>query len=93
MARDRTETWDEYRQRMLDETSRFIEWGLKHPDQVAQIPLKPAGEGGFPASVGRWFWSVVLLDRPEGRLRRWRDRLMRNRFSSADLARRIRNRR
>jgi len=72
------ETWDQYRKRMLDETARFIEWGLRHPELVVEIPVKPADDtSGFPKGVGRWFWATVLCDRPTGSVRRWRDVLLR----------------
>jgi len=61
---------------MLRETSRFIEWGLKHPDQVIQIPAKPVGEGGFPQSVGNWFWGIVLTTRTDPKILFWRDVLL-----------------
>jgi hypothetical protein len=71
------ETWEEYRRRMLDETARFIEWGLRHPDLVIEIPAKPVGEGGFPRQVANWFWTTVLTPNPDSRIRRWRDFLLR----------------
>jgi hypothetical protein len=61
---------------MLDETARFIEWGLAHPDEVMWIPTKPADKGGFPRAVGEWFWHTVLADGGDGALGRWRDRLL-----------------
>jgi hypothetical protein len=70
-------SWSEYRRQMLDETSRFIEWGLKHPDLVIEIPAKRVGEGGFPKQVGEWFWGIVLTMDPGTRARRWRDVLLR----------------
>ena len=70
-------TWDEYRRRMLAETARFIEWGLANPDKVARIPIKPVGQGGFPAQVGEWFWATVLSDRRDSFLERWRHWLAR----------------
>lgn len=70
------DTWQAYRQRMLDETSRFIEWGLRHPDQVIDIPAKPVGAGGFPQAVAEWFWSTALSVDAEGLAARWRSRLM-----------------
>ena len=76
MAETFRETWEQKRQRMLDETSRFIEWGLRHPEQVIPIPTKAVGAGGFPSKVGQWFWTVVLVDRPTARWRRWRSMLM-----------------
>ncbi len=71
-----SETWQAYRRRMIRETEVFIEWGLKHPDEVVEIPVKPAEDGGFPRQMGEWFWGVVLSDRPGGALRRWRERLL-----------------
>ncbi len=54
---------DATRQRMIDETSRFIEWGLRHPELVVRIPAKPEDEGGWPAAIGQFFWSKVLAPR------------------------------
>lgn len=71
------ESWEEYRQRLLDETSRFIEWGLNHPAEVEWIPMKPAGADGFPRQVSRWFWTVVLYAESDSRLTRWREWLLR----------------
>jgi hypothetical protein len=55
---------------MLEETSRFIEWGLKHPELVSWIPAKPVDQGGFPRRVAEWFWSAALSEK-DG-LWRWR---------------------
>jgi hypothetical protein len=71
------ESWEEYRKGILDETSRFIEWGLKHPDLVVEIPAKPAGQGGFPPKVSEWFWGIVLSDRKDSWVQRWKDFLLR----------------
>ena len=71
----RRESWQEYRRRMLEETSRFIEWGLRHPEEVIEIPAKPVEQGGFPREVAQWFWLTVL-ELGDGRLAaRWRQRL------------------
>ncbi|HUS91250.1 MAG TPA: hypothetical protein VM695_05335 [Phycisphaerae bacterium] len=70
-------SWDQYRKRMLAETARFIEWGLRHPDEVIEIPIKPSDDGGFPPAVGRWFWAVVLTDQATDKVRRWRNFLLR----------------
>jgi len=70
-------SWEQYRKRMLQETSRFIEWGLHHPEEIIEIPIKPAEEGGFPAGVGQWFWGVVLTENVTDRIRRWRSMLLR----------------
>lgn len=77
MKKATRESWEEYRRRMLDETARFIEWGLRHPELVIEIPVKPAGTGGFPTEVGEWFWTTTLSGRPDSRMRRWRDILLR----------------
>jgi hypothetical protein len=53
------ETFDQWRQRMLAETSRFIEWGLAHPDRIDWIPRHPVGLGGFPERVKTVFWGIV----------------------------------
>jgi hypothetical protein len=70
---DKTPTsWEEHRRRMLRETEAFIEWGLAHPDEVIDIPAKPVGEGGFPAEVGKWFWNVVLAEKVDSTISRFR---------------------
>ncbi len=71
------ETWQEHRKCMLDETSRFIEWGLKHPDLVIEIPAKPVGESGFPKGVGEWFWGIALSTSTDAKIQFWRDFLLR----------------
>ena len=75
MTAARADTWQAYRQRMLAETSRFIEWGLRHPEEVIDIPVKPAETGGFPGAVSEWFWSTALSVDAEGLVARWRSRL------------------
>ena len=72
---------------MIRETEAYIEWGLKHPEEVIHIPVKPANNGGFPAAVGKWFWKTVLPDDPGGKLRRWRN-LFRGRKFNPGLFRR-----
>jgi len=54
---------DQTRRQMLEETARFIEWGLRHPELVARIPAKPIGQGSWPANIGRFFWTTVLTPR------------------------------
>lgn len=56
----RTESWEEQRRRMLEETEQFIEWGLRHPELVHWIPSKPVGAGGFPRQVAAWFYDTVF---------------------------------
>jgi hypothetical protein len=43
IMQDGVETFEEWRQRMLAETCRFIEWGLQHPEQVDWIPRHAVG--------------------------------------------------
>ncbi|HTV47225.1 MAG TPA: hypothetical protein VMG59_02150 [Phycisphaerae bacterium] len=54
------ETYEQWRQRMLDETSLFIEWGLKHPGSIPRIPTHLTGFGEFSGQVKKWFWEFVL---------------------------------
>jgi hypothetical protein len=56
---NRLETFEQWRQRMLDETGRFIEWGLAHPDQVDWIPRHPVRLGGFSERMKTVFWGIV----------------------------------
>ena len=74
MSRASEESWEQYRRNMLAETSRFIEWGLRHPEEVVWIPSKPVEQGSFPRAVADWFWSVALSD-GDGRWDGWRRRL------------------
>jgi hypothetical protein len=62
---------------MLAETSRFIEWGLRHPELIEWIPVKPADKGGFPTAVGEWFWGTVLASALNDRVRHWKELLLR----------------
>ncbi len=77
MSKTSGQYWSEYRKQMLAETSQFIEWGLRNPDEVTWIPAKPTDDGGFPSGVGDWYWSTVLSDRLGDAMGRWRDRLRR----------------
>ncbi len=54
------QSYEEWRQEMLRDTARFIEWGLIHSAQVPRIPTHPVGDGGFPVYLKRWFWAAVL---------------------------------
>jgi len=45
---------------MLEETSRFIEWGLQHPEKVQRIPRHPVGRGTFSERIKTVFWSLLL---------------------------------
>lgn len=62
-SNNRDETFERWRQRMLDETSRFIEWGLNHPDEVEWIPAHPVGRGSFTERAKTLFWTLLLANR------------------------------
>jgi len=61
------ETHEQWRQRTLAETSRFIEWGLAHPEKVEWIPRHPVGRGAFTERMKSVFWTLILQndDRPD----------------------------
>jgi hypothetical protein len=44
---------------MLDETARFIEWGLTHPELMPRIPRHRVGHGNFSEAVKTGFWGLV----------------------------------
>jgi hypothetical protein len=56
------ESFEQWRERMLDETSRFVEWGLAHPELCRKIPTHPAGKGAFSDRVKALFWTIVLRE-------------------------------
>ena len=55
--------WTTYRREMIAQTQRFIEWGLRNPDQVQWIPAKPVERGAFPRRVADWFYENVFYKR------------------------------
>jgi hypothetical protein len=57
------ENFEQFRRRMLADTSRFIEWGLKHPDKVEWIPRHRVGASAFPERVKAIFWNLVFANR------------------------------
>ena len=61
-SNNRDESFDQWRQRMLDDTSRFIEWGLLHPDKIDPIPRHRVGAGSFSERLKTVFWSLALHD-------------------------------
>lgn len=75
MGRTSEDLWQEYRRRMLAETERFIEWGLRHPEMVDWIPSKPIRAGGFPRAVSEWFFRTVFLAKESGKINSWREKL------------------
>ncbi len=57
------ESTRQWRQRMIDETARFIEWGLQNPDKVTWIPKHPVGKGGFSERLKTIFWTLIAQDK------------------------------
>ena len=60
---------DEGRRRMIAETSAFIEWGLRHPEQVRWIPRQKVGSGRpFTRRMSLVFWYPLFATATEGPL-------------------------
>ena len=59
------ESFEQMRQRILNETARFIEWGLANPEKVERIPRHVFGEGDFSTKLKRFFWAVALRKQEE----------------------------
>ncbi len=51
---------DESQRHMVAETSAFITWGLRHPEQVRWIPKRPIDDGAFSVRMTFVFWTPVL---------------------------------
>ncbi|MEI8197220.1 MAG: hypothetical protein WCI73_15080 [Phycisphaerae bacterium] len=58
----RQETYEQWRDRMLRDTARYIEWGLAHPELVRRIPTHPVGKGAFTERAKSIFWTLVFRD-------------------------------
>ena len=56
------ESWDEFRVRLIAETSTYLTEALRHPELAVRIPMIPAGTGRFPPSLTRAFWEPVLFE-------------------------------
>ena len=57
----RDETFANMRQRMIDETSRFIEYGLAHPELMEWIPAQKVSQTTrFSDRIKRAFWSAFF---------------------------------
>lgn len=56
----RLDSWQVMRARMLRETERFLEDGLRRPEQHLMIPAIRVGGGRFPRGYAHLFWSQVL---------------------------------
>ena len=62
LRRDRSETWEEMRDRLVAETSAFLTEALRHPELIVRIPMIPADSARFPPSLSTAFWAPVLFD-------------------------------
>lgn len=58
--RRREETYEEYRARIIAETSLYIEECLRHPEYSVRIPVVQADRANFPQSFSRSFWASIL---------------------------------
>lgn len=58
--RQRHETFEEMRWRVIAETSAFLTEYLRHPELAVRIPIIPVGRGQFPPSLTYAFWEPVL---------------------------------
>lgn len=56
------ESWDEFRVRLIAETSTYLTEALRHPELAVRIPMIPADTGRFPPSLTRAFWEPVLFE-------------------------------
>ena len=56
----RTESYEEMRARLVNETSVWITECLRHPELASRIPVIQAGKGRFPPSLTRTFWEPLL---------------------------------
>ena len=70
---------------MIRETEQFIEFHLRHPEQIIEIPAKPVGQGGFPKQVSDWFWRMVLTPRPTSRMQQFKKWFQGRRLSNRVL--------
>jgi len=59
----RNENYEQARRRMIEETCRFIEWGLQNPEEVTWIPRHPVGRGGFSERVKMIFWTLMAHEK------------------------------
>ena len=59
--RQRRETWEQTRARLVAETSLFLTEHLSRPELAISIPAIPAGNTKFPKSITAAFWRPVLF--------------------------------
>lgn len=60
--RQRKESWEQVRRRLIAETSQFLSERLDRPELAVAIPSIPAGSGRFPRSMTGAFWLRVLFE-------------------------------
>lgn len=60
--KQRDETWEETRARIIGETEAFLNEALRYPELATRIPTIQAGTGHFPRSLARAFWDRVLVE-------------------------------
>jgi hypothetical protein len=58
--KDRVETYEEMRARLIAETSEYLTECLRHPELAVRIPTIQAGRGRFPPSLAVAFWGRLL---------------------------------
>ncbi len=58
--RKRTESYEEMRRRMIQETEVALLYGLRFPDRMTRIPTIEVGRGEFHPAFAAQFWSHVL---------------------------------
>lgn len=62
LIRQPTETLDEVRRRIIEETSAYLTLCMERQELAVRIPVIQAGHGRFPPSLSEAFWHPVLLD-------------------------------
>ncbi len=62
LRRNRRESYEELRARMIAETSAFLTELLRHPELAVRIPVIPDRSDRFPPSFSDSFWQPVLYD-------------------------------
>lgn len=59
----RDDTFSKMRERMIDETSRFINLGLAHPELMQWIPTQRVTQKNrFSDRIKRAFWATFFRD-------------------------------
>lgn len=56
-------SWERLRFKMIHETERFLNEGLRLPEHLTHIPTIRVGFGRFPSGLAERYWSSVLEHR------------------------------